>query len=79
MTTVIGIRRPGQQLIKKIDVQVSVEYQKIALRGLLSRFSGGLGIKPLDDYQINFKRITVASEDKKEASCTEHQKGQNLS
>lgn len=42
--------------------------QKKHLRAVLRRFSGGLGIKPLDAHQINFKRITVASEDKKEAS-----------
>lgn len=42
-----------------------VECQKNALRAVLRRFKGGLGIKPLDTHQINFKRITVASEEKK--------------
>ena len=64
-TAVIGIRRPGQQSIKIKCVHVGVEYQKNALTALLRRFSGGLGIKPLDNYQINFKRIPVALEEQK--------------
>lgn len=67
-TAVIGIRRPGQQSIKIKCVHVGVEYQKNALYALLRRFSGGLGIKLFATYQINFKRIIVASDDKKEAS-----------
>lgn len=39
--------------------------KKNALTALLRRFSGGLGIKPLATVQINFKRIPVASDDKK--------------
>ena len=44
-----------------------MEYQKNALRAVIRRFSSGLGIKSLDDYQINFKRFPVARESKKEA------------
>lgn len=43
-------------LIKKIDVQVSVEYQKNALRCLLMRFKACLGIKPLASYQTSKKK-----------------------
>ena len=43
------------------------EYQKIALYAVLRRFKACLGIKPLATYQINFKRIIVVREDKKEA------------
>ena len=68
MTTVLGIRRPGQQSIKKMDVHVGVEYQKNALRSPLMRFKACLGIKPLDAHQINFKRFPVTRDDKKEAS-----------
>ena len=42
-----------------------MEYQKNALYAVLRRFKACLGIKPLDDYQINLKRIIVASDDKK--------------
>lgn len=36
---------------------------------------GGPGIRTFISYQINFKRITIAPEDKKEASCIDPKKG----
>ena len=44
-----------------------LEYQKNALFAVLRRFSSCAGMKPFTSYQLNFKRIIVAPEDKKEA------------
>lgn len=45
-----------------------LEYQKNALYAVLRRFRGGPGIRTFISYQINFTRIIVAPEDKKESS-----------
>ena len=70
-----GVKPLRRYSIKKKHVHVSVEYQKNALRALLRRFKACLGIKSLASYQTTKKRITVAPEDKKGASCTEPLEG----
>ena len=63
-----GVKPLRRSFNQKKHVHVSVEYQKNALRAVISRFMGGPGIKTFATYQINFKRITMALDDKKEAS-----------